>query len=195
MPLSEIESLVKIVGGVIAAGAAIFATFKALIEWRRATEQRREELVLRQREYRQKQAVFGREIVREIFADTKARAALKMLDWLDDEYVDDDGVQYRIRRDQIQSAMRTTNLTFTNAEAFVRTRFEALYDHLEQVEHLITLGVLAFDDIETAFRYYVVRAIRPTIQHFDFLDYYDYPRAKKFLLRFEGKEKVSRNKA
>ena len=28
-------------------------------------------------------------------------------------------------------------------------------------------------------RYYLVRAIRPTIQHVDFLDYYDYPRAKK----------------
>jgi len=73
--------------------------------------------------------------------------------------------------------------------------FEALYDYLEQVEHLIVLRVLAFDDIETAFRYYLVRVIRPTIQHFDFLDYYDYPRAKKFLLRFEGKEKVKRNRA
>jgi hypothetical protein len=91
--------------------------------------------------------------------------------------------------------MRTTDLRFTDAEAFVRTRFEALYDHLEQVEHLIDLGVLAIDDVETAFRYYMVRDIRPTIQHFAFLDYYDYPRARKFLLRFGGKEKFKRDKA
>jgi hypothetical protein len=83
MPLNEIETWVKIVGAIIAAVAAIFATFKALAEWRRATQQRRDELSLRQREYRQKQVIFGREIVREIFADPKARPALKMLDWLE----------------------------------------------------------------------------------------------------------------
>lgn len=168
--------------------------FKGLAEWRRATEQRRDELALRQREYRQKQALFAREVVREIFADGRARAALKMLDWLNAEYTDDDGAKYQIRRDEIQTALRVTGgLVFKDEEVFVRTRFEALYDQLEQLEHLIELEVAAFEDVETAFRYYAVRAIRPKIEHFAFLDYYDYPRAKKFLLRFEGKEKVKRN--
>jgi hypothetical protein len=195
MTLATFETWIKIIGGLIAAFAAIIATFKALAEWRRATEQRREELALRQREFRQKQAIFGREIVREIFADPKSRAALKMLDFLEEEYLDENGAKYRIQRDEIQFAMRLSGPDFTDGEVFVRTRFEALYDHLEQLEHLIALEVLAIEDIETAFRYYMVRLIRPTIQHFDFLDYYDYPRAKKFLLRFKGKEKVKRDKA
>jgi hypothetical protein len=193
----KFESLVKIVGGIIAAGAAVFATSKGLAEWRRSTEQRRDELALRQREYRHKQAVFGREIVREIFADPKSHAALMMLAWPEAGrvYKDDDGTKYQICKDSVQSAMRVDNLTFTDSESLIRMRFEALYENLEQVENLIQLGILAFEDIETAFRYYLVRALRPSIQHFAFLDQYDYSLAKKFLLRFEGKEKVKRNKA
>ena len=197
MQPTTIETWVKIIG----AAAAIFASFKALAEWRRSTQQRREEHALRQREYRQKQAVFGRELIREVFSDPKARTALRMLDYLDREYVDDDtGAKYRIRRDlDIQPAMRpysTENpAPFTAAEAFVRTRFESLYDHLEQIEHLINLGVVALEDVETTFRYYSVRAIRPNIEHFAFLDYYDYPRAKDFLRRFEGKDKFKATKA
>lgn len=189
-----IETWVKIIG----AAAAIFASFKALAEWRRSTQQRLEEHALRQREYRQKQAVFGRELIREVFSDAKAHTALRMLDYLDREYVDDDtGAKYRIRDLDIQPAMRpsSTESPFTTAEVFVRTRFECLYDYLEQIEHLIKLDVVAFEDVETAFRYYMVRAIRPNIEHFAFLDSDDYPRAKDFLRRFEGNDKFRATKA
>lgn len=191
MTMIELESLVKIVGGIIAAGAAIIATFKALAEWRRATQQRRDELSLREREFRQKQATFARQLIKEVFADTKARTALKMLDWLDEEYVDDDGSKYRIKREEIQSAMRAYSAdcpSFSDKEAFIRTSFESLYDQLEQMEHLIDLGVIAFDDVETAFRYFMIRVARPGIQHFDFLVYYDYPRATKFIKRFQERK-------
>ena len=197
MQTDTIEPWVKIIG----AAAAILTCFKALAEWRRSTQQRQEEHALRQREYRQKQAVFGRELVREVFSDPKARTALRMLDYLDREYVDaDSGAKHRIRRNSdIQPAMRPYSpeapVPFTAAEAFVRTNFESLYDHLEQIEHLIKLGVVAFEDVETAFRYYLMRAIRPNIEHFAFLDYYDYPKAKDFLRRFEGKEKSKAIKA
>jgi len=189
MTVTEFQSWVTIVGGVIAAGGVLIASFKALTEWRRATQQREEELKQRQREFRHKQATFARELIREVFSDPKARAGLKMLDWLSAEYIDDDGSTHRIRREDLQPALRTCDLSFTGAHKFIRTRFEALYDYLEQIEQLIGLEVINFEDIETAFRYYMVRALRPQIRHFDFLDYYDYPRAKWFLLRFEGKEK------
>jgi hypothetical protein len=64
-----------------------------------------------------------------------------------------------------------------------------LYDHLEQIEHLISLKVLNFDDVKTPFRYYIQNALRPAIRHIKFLDYFDYPDAKAFLSRFEKDEK------
>jgi hypothetical protein len=189
MTVTEIQALVAIIGGVVAAGGVLVATFKVLVEWRRATEQRQEELKLRQREFRQKQATFARELTREVFSDPKARAALKLLDSLSFQYVDDDGTKHRIRREELQPALRTSDLTFTDVQKFVRASFEALYDYLEQIEQLIRLDVINFEDIETVFRYYMVQALQPDVRHFQFLDHYDYPRAKQFIQRFEGKAK------
>lgn len=189
MTTGELETWVKIIGGLIAAVGILVGGFKALAEWRRTTEQRKEELKQRQREFRHKQASFARELTREVFSDHRSRAALKMLDWLAAEYMDENGASYQIHRNELQSALRTSDFTFTDKEKFIRTRFEALYDYLEQIEHLIDLEVINFDDIETVFRYYMIRAIRPSIRHFEFLDYYDYPRAKSFLERFEDVQK------
>ena len=94
LSLVSAESWVKIIGGVITAAAAIVAAFKALAEWRRSTEQRAEELQLRQREFRHKQAMFARDLISEVFADAKARAALRMLDWTQFDYTDEKGVTY-----------------------------------------------------------------------------------------------------
>lgn len=190
MYLQTIDTLVKIGGGTLTAAAAVFAVVKGLSEWRKATEQRRDELAQRQREFRHKQAIFGRDLTKEVFTDPKARDALRMLDWVETSYHDDTGNILRIRRDTIQKAMRTDNLTFTLEEFFIRTRFESLYDYLEQIEHLATLGVIDFSDVETAFRYYVKRALQPDIEHFGFLDFYDYPQAKAFLRRFQKKKLV-----
>lgn len=186
MSASDLQPWIMIGGSVITAGGVLVASFKALVEWRRATEQRREELLLRQREFRHKQATFARELTREVFSDPKARAALKMLDSLSFEYVDDAGSKRRIRREELQSALRTSDLTFSDEQKFVRASFEALYDYLEQIEHLIGLEVISFDDVETAFRYHMIQALRPEVRHLEFLEHYDYPRAKRFLQRFEA---------
>jgi hypothetical protein len=103
------------------------------------------------------------------------------------EYADDDGTKHRVRREELQPALRTSGLSFTSEQKFIRASFEALYDQLEQIEQLIGLELVNFEDIETVFRYYVRRALEPDVRHFAFLDEYDYPRAKQFLQRFEAK--------
>jgi Flp pilus assembly protein TadB len=101
--------LVKIIGGIIAAGAATFATFKALAEWRRSTEQRAEELKqrveelkLRRREFRHKQALFARDLISEVFRDPKSPAALRMLDWEEFDYEDETGKTYKVSQTEIK---------------------------------------------------------------------------------------------
>jgi hypothetical protein len=190
MSADHIKIWVDVAVGSLTLVAAPFAAYRGLEEWRRATEQRREELLLRQREFRHKQATFARELVKDIFDDKKARAALKMLDWLYEVYVDEDEQEHEIRRAEVQSALRVTqsvlqgNETLSEKDVFIRNCFEALYNYLEQLENLIDLQVVNFEDIGTVFRYYMTRALRPDVAHLSFLDFYDYPRAKKFLLRF-----------
>ncbi len=201
----SLETTLKLIGGVVTVTGGLIAAFKAIREMRRAREQRVEELKQRKRaikvqedEYRQKQAIFGRNVVREVFADVKARTAMKMLDWMKEDYTDDDGVTvYDIERREVQNAMRPYrrgDAKFSDKEAFIRVRFEALYDHLEQLEHLVGLKIVDFEDIETAFRYYMVRLLRPDIEHFPFFRYYDYPRAEKFVRRFEGRAPDGRSR-
>jgi len=171
----QIKIVVEIVGGSITAGAAVFGVIKGLQEWHRATEQRKEELLLRRREFRHKQAMFAKELVKEVFQDKKARAALKMLDWLRSHYEDEQGRKYEIRRAEIQSALRTTEEVLSGREAlsdkdvFIRTCFESLYDHFEELENLIKVEIINFDDIETAFRYYMIRLLRQDVRHLGFL--------------------------
>ena len=193
--LNTTESWVKIIGGTIAAAAAIFATFKALAEWRRSTEQRAEELKqraeelkLREREFRHKQAMFARDLISEVFRDPKSRAALTMLDWNDFDYTDEAGTKYTINEREIKKAMNP-DLEADDKEVFIRTRFEALYDHLEQIEHLISLGIVNFADVKIPFRYYMENALAPVVRHIEFLDEFDYPGAKAFALRFKAKKK------
>jgi hypothetical protein len=182
--LAAAESWVKIIGGAITAAAAIVAAFKALTEWRRSTEQRAEELRLRQREFRHKQAMFARDLISEVFADAKARAALRMLDWTEFDHTDEARTTYTVKQDEIKSAMNPKRAA-DDKQVFIRTRFEALYDHLEQLEHLISLGIVDFDDVRIPFRYYMRNLLSPDIQHIEFLDYFDYPGAKAFAFRFQ----------
>jgi hypothetical protein len=188
---TELKDWVTIVGTIAAVIGVFFGGWKGLAEWNRSTRQREEELKQREREFRHKQAVYAREIKNEVFSDSRARAALEMLDWLRKNFTTEKGEIVEVRRSQIQVALRvpgqmnadgSTSLKFSKVEAFIRTRFEALYDSLEEIEKLVNLGIINFEDLETVFRYYMVRAQRPDIKHFAFLDYYDYPNAKAFLL-------------
>lgn len=196
MTLAETESLVKIVGGSIAGIAAVGAIATAIWQWRRATEQRRDELRLHQREFRHRQARFAREVLTEIFSDPVAKDALKMLDWHRADYRDvENELTFDISRHEVAPALAVNAQAATGGcpvvdesaarkEEFIRTRFEALYYYLEQVEQLIVLEIINFNDVETTFRYYMRNALADESSHKDFLTHYDSPRALDFLQRF-----------
>lgn len=172
---------------VVATGGGLVAAFKAVSEWKRATLQRRDELRQRELEFRHKQAVFSRDLIKDIFGDTCSRAALRMLDWDLNDYEDGKLAKYEISRAEVKHALRATNLRFSDKEVYIRSCFESLYDYLEQLENLIRLEVINFEDIETTFRYYMIRVVRPDTEHFDFFVFYDYPRAKQFIDRFQAR--------
>jgi Asp-tRNA(Asn)/Glu-tRNA(Gln) amidotransferase C subunit len=180
-----VSQWITVGSAVVATGGGLVAAFKAVSEWKRATLQRRDELQQRELEFRHKQAVFSRDLIKDIFGDTWSRAALRMLDWDLNDYEDGKGTKYEISRGEVKHALRATNLQFSDKEVYIRTCFEALYDYLEQLENLIRLDVINFEDIETTFRYYIVRIVRPDTEHFEFFAFYDYPRTKQFIDRFQ----------
>ena len=170
------SKLVASVGGVVIA-------WKGVAEWKRATLQRADELRQRELEFRQKQAVFSRDVIKDVFADQRARNALAMLDFWEHTHQDADGKQYHVHRNQLQPVLRGASSGDDGVDWFIRQSFESLYDHLEQVENLLEVGVLNVADIDSTFRYYMQKASQDDIVHLEFLDSFDYPKAKRFMRR------------
>ncbi len=182
---------VKVLGTAVAIFAGIVAAWKAIAEWKRATLQRADELKQRElelhqqkQEFRQKQALFAREIIKDIFDDKRARNALTMLDFREDEYEDINGARYDVGRPELKPALCDSKSEDEDKAIFIKRCFESLYDHLEQVENLLEVGVLNVEDIAPAFRYYMQKALHGDIQHLEFFDAFDYPKAKRFAMRF-----------
>ena len=182
---------VKVFGTAVAIFAGIVAAWKAIEEWKRATLQRADELKQRElelaqqkQEFRQKQAIFAREIIKDIFDDKRARNALTMLDFWEDEYEDINGARYDVKRPELKSALCDSESEDEDKAIFIKRCLESLYGHLEQVENLLEVGVLNVADIETAFRYYMQKALLGDIRHLESFDAFDYPKAKRFAMRF-----------
>jgi hypothetical protein len=134
---------VAIIGGLVAAS-------KALAEFRRANDQRREDM-------RWKQAEMAKRCLDEIRNDSLARAALKMLDWSGLSYERPGGTKTGpIDRDTRRAALRTTNTIFSQDDdsPFIRDAYDALFDGFERLEHFIRMKLIVFDDVEPVFRYY-----------------------------------------
>lgn len=182
----EIETWVKIAGGAAAAAAALVAAFRGISEWRRANAQREEELKLKQREFRHKQALMARDLVKEIFGDKSSRAALDMLDWWQGNYQDGAGRNHFINRDRIRAEMRIDSPPHDETGKIIRGCFDSLLTYLEQLERMIRLEVVQFGDVETAFRYHMVSLHRSSLGHREFCETYDYPEAARFFARFEA---------
>jgi hypothetical protein len=172
---------VKLIATLVAAFGGVLAALKAVSEWRRATLQRAEELDQRKREFRQKQAVFARDIIKDIFADERAFNALTMLDFPKYRYKDPEKKkQHYVRREDLRPAL-VAGIKNQDKENFIRRSFEGLYDHLEQIQNLLDVGVINLDDIDTTFAFYMRRALEDDIEHLKFLDEFEYPKTKRFM--------------
>ena|SRR5215204_1069644 len=141
---------VAIIGGLVAA-------FVALYQLSASNKQRRREL-------RWQQANAGRQLLDEMFDDSKSKDALRMLDFPGrDEFKDIPASDKKVGFSDIRKALEvtTTNdgdyLTFTykdDKSVFIRDRFDGLFYYLERFEYFRENELLEFRDIRTPIEYY-----------------------------------------
>jgi hypothetical protein len=171
-----VVAVVAILGGLITAG-------KAVTELRQANQQKREDL-------RWKQAEMAKQCVDEIFTNSFARAAVKMLDWSGRHYdLPGGGKTTQITDDVRRKALRTQSTEFSPNDSdspFIRDAYDNLFDGLERLEHFITIELIRFEDVEPAFSYHVRKMAsieeRPIIELF--LESYGFTLGQRFLERF-----------
>ena len=177
----DIKDAFQIGAWVVAIAGGLIAASKALTEMRRSNEQRHEDM-------RWKQAEMAKRCLDEIFDNSLARAAMKMLDWSGLTYdMPSGGKTGPIDHETRLLALRTTNTVFTgDVEPFIRDAFDALFDGFERLEHFVRINLITFEDVEKPLSYYVTKLAdpenRPVI--LSFLQTYGFQSAQEFLDHF-----------
>jgi hypothetical protein len=168
---------IAIVGGLVTAS-------KAVTEMRRSNAQRLEDM-------RWKRAEMAKKCLDEMFGNSLARAAMKMLDWTGLTYNTPDGKKTgEITSEARRFALRTSGPAFDpqNDEPFIRDAFDALFDNFERLEHFVGSELIVFADVEQPLSYYVERLSRPEEYAVarTFLRTYGFRAAEAFLSRFQA---------
>lgn len=172
----ELEEILKVVTLFIGAVGGVIAAFKAVTEMQHNLRQKRIE-------HRWQQTSQAREFLKDIKNDYRASSALQMLDWSGRSYDIGLNETATITFDEVEAGLRTSNLSFTRKESFIRDCFDALYDHFETIEHFIRHNFVTFDDVSTPLEYYVDK-IHSRDCHARFMREYGYELALAFAERF-----------
>jgi hypothetical protein len=138
--------LVAAVGGPIAA-------FWALVQWRDSINQRK-------REHRWRQSEIGRQLINELFdADADAGAALEILDGERHHLDIRGGNTVTVSSDDISKAL-TITADKCDKSRQIRRVFDALFYHLERIQHMIDIGLVTHEDVLKPTQYYC-QTLRP----------------------------------
>lgn len=173
---------------IVAAVGGIIAAFKAIVEIRKSTAQREDDLRWKQTELRWKQADMAKKCIDEIAGRHLARCAMRMLDWSGRTYDYEGKKTESITSEAMLYALRTSGTVFKpgSDEQFVRDSFDEFFDGLERLELFIRIDLIRFEDVESAFKYYVSRMAKSPVREVmaAFLNQYNFELAEAFVNRF-----------
>jgi hypothetical protein len=164
---------------IVGAPVALAGAWKALRELALGTREKAKENRIRQ-------ALAARDMLKDLFASAKARAALQMLDWSGRSYSDGDH-EFEVRATDLGDALRTDRLAFDHKQMFIRDCFEELFDRIEQLQHFVNIGLLHFDDVALPLEYYARKIVADLPAFEPFLLEYGYPNAHELLTRAGGR--------
>ena len=139
----------------------------------------------RQKELRWNKSKEAKKILDELFDNKLATDAMKMLDWSGREYEIKAGLKERIHAHEILIGLRVNNLSFSRKEAYIRDCFDQYFDKLSYIQHLITTGLIDFNDISAPIEYYVDLMVKNKEIFFNFLECYGYTDTLMLLNRFD----------
>ncbi|MFF7065669.1 hypothetical protein [Pseudomonas sp. NPDC008258] len=147
---------------------AIWGIGSGLNSARKAIQEKR-------KEHRQKQLAAARDMMKEIFTDPLARAAMRMMDWSGRTFTHE-GQTYVIHWRNLKPALvvHEKGMAFSKQQEFIRDCFEALFDHLLVLKHFLQQDYLHAADIAVPLKYYAGRVMAYPDTYEGFLRAYGY---------------------
>lgn len=179
-----LAALVASIGGVV-------GIFKVVVEMKRANQQRERENTERQerrqlaeRELRWRQAEMCKRLIDAIFSDKKATDALDILDYESITLPVTGSKTISTQHGKLAHNLRIVDLTLTEEDLFVRTRFDALLQHFLHLENYIAVDLIIEEDVRTLFEYYAFRCAAHKAALNEYADAFGFQSAVRFLNRF-----------
>lgn len=171
--LQSISILVATVGGLVAAGKAIY-------EMQLNRQQRAKEL-------RWRQANVGKELIDEFHENTLASAAMRMLDWNGREFEVTKDALVPISTADVLGGLRTEGLNFLDdKDAFIRDSFDSFFFHVHRVEQSIRNELTTLEDVRFPLDYYGEKMSEHAEVYAKFMHTYGYGPAADFYTRRLG---------
>lgn len=168
--------ILKLVIPALGIPAVLVAAFKGIAEIRSNTREKK-------RENRHKQAAAARDILKDLFSNERARAAMQMLDWSGRNYTDGTS-SFTIHTNELAPALRTHDAIFLGPEGekqkYIRDCFEEFYDKVLLMEHYVNIDFLHFSDVAVPLAYYAQIIVRSPSTYHPFLKDYGYEGALAF---------------
>jgi hypothetical protein len=119
----------------------------------------------------------------EMLGDPDAQSALTMLDCNDLDYEITPGRTESLNKEDYLRALRVTNQTFSEKEAYVRKCFDALFYYMAMLEHYVKSELVRMEDVTFPLDYFLDK-IEPNKQVFlEFLNFYQQHRTIAFMSR------------
>lgn len=174
--LTNLRDVIAILG----VPSAIYASYKAINEFKNSNTEKHRATIERARENRHKQAIVARDALKDLFNSEKSKAAMQMLDWSGRIYTDGSS-QYEIGFNDIESSLRIKNLSFNSKERFIRDCFDDFFNHIELIQHYIDIEFIHFEDVSVPLNYYTKKMFKNYYAYQPFLSNYGYPLTIKFI--------------
>lgn len=176
--LNELKDIAQILAVIIAPVGGLIAAFRAIQEMREGRRQK-------QVEFRWRQAKEAEGYLERLFANKRAAAACRMLDWQGREFTLGNGEKVEIWWQHVHKALRTDNLIFDVREVFIRDAFDALLGEIERIEQMVSINLVRFEDVSRPIGYFVNLMAKEKPVFEGFILKYGYTRAQELFGRYE----------
>ncbi|MFJ4347790.1 hypothetical protein [Pseudomonas sp. NPDC089401] len=180
---TTLKDWVTVISTLVTLALAIWGIWSGLRSARNAIQEKR-------KEHRQKQLAAARDMMKEIFTDPLARAAMQMMDWSGRTFTHQ-GQTYVVHWGELKPALAVhgKGTVFSKKQEFIRDCFEALFDHLLVLEHFLQQDYLHEADIAVPLQYYAECIMAHSDTYNGFLQAYGYTEAYVLIQRIAVSKK------
>lgn len=179
-----IASIAQLLLWLVTAVGVLFGIFRGIREMRLTRE-------TRQLEYRWRKADLARRVISDLESSESVKSALRLTDYdQNDIRISDDLIARPV---DIAAALSVKPLAPGSKEDTIRILFHDLFGHLEQLEHLISIDLIEFKDVEYPLTYWMRNFLANWPAYHANLRAYRFPLAENFILRFDYDGVARRN--